>query len=327
MPYQSYYYQNPEVYQKSRLNSAIARWQPSGWDTFTSGAEESFTQYTALGWLAKEAQEWDVFGELDHTKIKKEEWNKEHYLWRSDIQWDDNMTIGIAKMRRERSDRLSELTMYRNNVDFWSLPNLSGVLGGALLSPENLVAWGGMIGRAGTLATLARTTRVPVTSRFIKPVFQGMADAAIADTLFQSVKATVQLNRGENIDGAHAAFEIGLATLTGGFIGTFPMAGQVAKKIPAAFKPVVMRHALNNIAESKPVSFFKDKGRKNAEEELDPETMANTLNEKIKETADDNDALYSNASTGVIKDFVNNTLKGTRKLVNVLANCIRKNKI
>ena len=167
MPYQSYYYQNPEVYQKSRLNSAIAKWRPSGWDTFFSGAEESFTQYTALGWLAKEAQEWDVFGERDDTKIRKDEWNKEHYLWRSDIQWDDDMTIGVAKMRRERSDRLSELTMYRNNVDFWSLPNLSGVLGGAILSPENLVAWGGMIGRAGTLATLARTTRVPITSRFV----------------------------------------------------------------------------------------------------------------------------------------------------------------
>ena len=39
MPYQSYYYQNPEVYQKSRLNSAIAKWRPSGWDTFFSGAE------------------------------------------------------------------------------------------------------------------------------------------------------------------------------------------------------------------------------------------------------------------------------------------------
>ena len=74
MPYQSYYYQNPEVYQKSRLNSAIAKWRPSGWDTFFSGAEESFTQYTALGWLAKEAQEWDVFGERDDTKIRKDEW-------------------------------------------------------------------------------------------------------------------------------------------------------------------------------------------------------------------------------------------------------------
>jgi len=73
MPYQTYYYQNPNSYQKSRLNSAISRWKPGDWDTFTSAARESFTEYTALGWLAKEAQEWDVFGRHDNTLIPKEE--------------------------------------------------------------------------------------------------------------------------------------------------------------------------------------------------------------------------------------------------------------
>ena len=198
MPYQTYYYQEPGIYQKSRLNSAIRHWQPGNWDAFTSAAKESFNEYTALGWLSKEAQEWDVFGQHNNNLIAKEDWNKEHYLWRDDVQWDEEMTIGIAKVRRERSDRLKELSIYRSNVDFWSLPNLSGTIMGAMISPENLVAWGGMIGRSGQLAKLATTTRVPLTSRFVKPVFQGMADAAIADTLYQTVKATVQLNRGDS---------------------------------------------------------------------------------------------------------------------------------
>ena len=60
MPYQTYYYQDPGTYQKSRLNSAISRWKPGDWGTFTSGIEESFTQYTALGWLAKEAHKRDL---------------------------------------------------------------------------------------------------------------------------------------------------------------------------------------------------------------------------------------------------------------------------
>ena len=52
MPYQRYHYQYEGSYQKSRLNSAIRRWQPGDWDTMTSAGKESFTQYTELGWLA-----------------------------------------------------------------------------------------------------------------------------------------------------------------------------------------------------------------------------------------------------------------------------------
>ena len=85
MPYQRYHYQYEGSYQKSRLNAAIHKWKPGDWDTMTSAGKESFTQYTALGWLAKEAQEWDPFGRHDDTLIKKDEWNEEHYLWRDDI--------------------------------------------------------------------------------------------------------------------------------------------------------------------------------------------------------------------------------------------------
>jgi len=322
MAYQTYHYQYEGQFQKSRLNSAIYKWKPGDWDTLSSAAEESFTQYTALGWLAREAQEWDVLGRHDNTLVPKEEWNENHFLWRNDVTWDEGMTIGIAKARRERSDHMKDLAMYRNNVDFWSLPNLAGSVMGAMISPENLVGWGGMIGRAGTLAKLAQTTKVPITSRYIKPVFQGMADAAIADTLFQTVKASVQLNRGENIDLVHAGLEIGLAGLTGGIIGTVPMAYQVAKKIPSAFRPVLIKKAMQNIADSKPVSLFKNRGKRSVEEEASPEQIKETLNKKKNEFTEESTELFGDASKGVLKDYWDHVKGQGKTLVKTVKNCL-----
>jgi len=323
MPYQTYYYQDPGTYQKSRLNSAISRWKPGDWGIFTSGIEESFTQYTALGWLAKEAQEWNVFGEKDDTLISKELWNQDHFLWRDDIKWDKDMTIGVARVRRERSDNLKDLALFRNNVDFWSLPNLSGTILGAMISPENLVAWGGMIGRAGALTKLARSAKVPLTTRYFKPVLQGMGDAAIADTLFQTVKATVQLHRGENIDLSHAAFEIGIAGMTGGVIGTFPMAYQVAKKIPSAFRPVLIKKALHDISKSRPVSIFKNRGKRSVEEEASPDQIKEELKQRTKEYSDDAEELFKDPSKGVLKDYWGHIGTQAKTLVKKITSCLR----
>jgi len=322
MAYQTYHYQDEGQYQKSRLNSAIYKWKPGDWDVLTSAVEESFTQYTALGWIASEAQEWDVLGRHDSTLIPKEEWNEEHFLWRDDIKWDENMTIGIGKARRERSDHMKDLAMYRNNVDFWSLPNLAGTVMGAMISPENLVAWGGMIGRAGVLATLAKSTKVPMTTRYFKPVVQGMADAAIADTLFQTVKASVQLNRGENIDAVHAGLEIGLAGLTGGLIGGIPMAYQVAKKIPSAFRPVLIKKAMQNIADSKPVSLFKNRGNRSVEEEASPEQVKEALNKKKNEFTEESTELFGDASKGVLKDYWDHVGTQGKTLIKTVKNCL-----
>lgn len=323
MPYQTYHYQHEGQFQKSRLNSAIRKWKPGDWDTLTSGAQESFTQYTALGWMAKEAQEWDVFGTHDDTLIKKEEWNDQHHLWRQDIKWDDDMTVGIARVRRERSDYMADLRMDRNNVDFWSLPNIAGTIMGAMVSPENLVAWGGMIGRAGVLAKLAQSTKVPITSRYIKPVFRGMADAAIADTLFQTVKAAVQINRGENIDAVHAGFEIGIAGLTGGFIGTFPMAFQVARKIPTAFRPVLIKQALKDISKMRPVNIFKRGAKRSKEEEMTPDQIKEEIKTRTNEFKDDSTDLFGDASKGVLRDYWDHVGVQGKTLVKKVANCLK----
>jgi len=164
---------------------------------------------------------------------------------------------------------------------------------------------------------------VPLTSRYIKPVFQGMGDAAIADTLFQTVKATVQLHRGENIDLAHAVFEIGIAGMTGGVIGTFPMAYQIAKKIPSAFRPVLVKKALDQISKSKPVSLFKNKANRSVEEEASPDQIKEELKRRTKEYKDDSEELFGDASKGVLKDYWGHIGTQTKTLVKKITNCLR----
>jgi len=323
MPYQQYYYQDPSTYQKSRLDSAIRHWRVGPMETFKTAASESFNEWTALGWIVRQAKESNA---ASNQLILKDEWNEQHFLWREDVEWQPNFTEGIAEVRRDRSDYLADLSIRRANVDFWSLPNLSGTILGALPSPENLVAWGGMIGRAGILAKLATTGRVPLTSRFLKPVFQGMADAAIADTLFQTVKATVQINQGKNIDAVHAAFEIGIATMTGGFIGTFPMAYQIAKKIPSAFKPALIKQAVKDIADSKPVSIFKNRAKRSTEEEMSPDEIKAELDKRTKAYADEADELYRDPSREAGKDYVKHSFEQGKKIVKIIANCLRRSK-
>ena len=318
MIFQEYYYQDTSNYATSRLNQAMSRWHGGALDAFTSGAEETHSQYTVLGWLIDEAKESELD---DTTPILQDEWNKNHYLWRADIPWKDDLTIGVAEVRKDRSDRLNALAFRRANVDFWSLPNLSGLLLGSMGSPENLIAWGGMIGRAGTVAALA--TKAPITTRYFKPIVRGMADAAIADSLFQSVKAAVQLNRGEDPDLVHASFELGIATLAGGFLGTMPMAAQVAYKIPRAFRPAIIKKTWKDL-KGGPANFFKSRARRNLEEELDPKATVDELNQRMQDFDDADASLSADASTQAGKDYVVHTKGQLRNLIHKAANCVRK---
>ena len=318
MIFQEYYYQDTSNYATSRLNQAMSQWHGGALDAFTSAAEETHSQWTILGWLIDEAKESEVD---DTTPILQDEWNKDHYLWRADVPWKEDLTYGIGEVRRDRSDRLNALSFRRANVDFWSLPNLSGVLMGAMGSPENLIAWGGMIGRAGTLSSLA--TKAPITARYFKPIARGMTDAAVADTLFQSVKATVQINRGEDPDLVHAAFEMGIATLAGGFLGTIPMAAQVAYKIPAAFRPAIVKKTLKDL-KSGPANYFKSRARRNLEEELDPEATVGELNKRMQELDDADASLSADASKEAAKEYVVHTKGQFRNLIHKAANCVRR---
>jgi len=319
MIFQEYSHEAPSHYARSRLNAAATRWHSGSLDAFTSAAEETHGQYTILGWMIDEARE-SFLG--PQTEITKEEWNKDHYLWREDVKWTPDLTVEVAEVRRNRSDRLRDLSFRRANVDFWSLPNLSGTLLGAMGSPENLVAWGGMIGRAGSL--VGQTTgKMATIGRYLKPIPQGATDAFVADTLFQTVKAGVQLNRGEDIDLLHAGIEVALATATGGILGTVPMALQIANKVPNVFRPALMKKSLNDIANGKPVQAFKGNPRRHVEEELNPEAKIEELNQRMEGFKDTDAELTKDFSLAAGKEYVQHTVGGVRKLINKVANCVR----
>jgi hypothetical protein len=319
MIFQEYSHEAPSHYARSRLNAAATRWHSGSLDAFTSAAEETHGQYTILGWMIDEARE-SFLG--PQTEITKEEWNKDHYLWREDVKWTPDLTVEVAEVRRNRSDRLRDLSFRRANVDFWSLPNLSGTLLGAMGSPENLVAWGGMIGRAGSL--VGQTTgKMATIGRYLKPIPQGATDAFVADTLFQTVKAGIQLNRGEDIDLLHAGIEVALATATGGILGTVPMALQIANKVPNVFRPALMKKSLNDIANGKPVQAFKGNPRRHVEEELNPEAKIEELNQRMEGFKDTDAELTKDFSLAAGKEYVQHTVGGVRKLINKVANCVR----
>jgi len=320
MIFQEYSHEAPSVYARSRLNAAATRWHSGSLDAFTSAIEETHGQYTILGWMVDEARE-SFLG--PQTKIAEKEWNKDHYLWREDIKWTPDLTVEVAEVRRNRSDRIRDLSFRRANVDFWSLPNLSGVLLGAMGSPENLVAWGGMVGRAGSL--IGAGGKLATVGRYLKPIPQGATDAFVADTLFQTVKAGVQLNRGEDIDLLHAGIEVALATATGGILGTVPMALQIANKVPDVFKPALMKKSMNDLANGKPVQAFKGNPRRHVEEELNPEAKMEELNQRIEDIKDTSAELTKDFSLAAGKEYVQHSIGGVRKLINKVANCVRNN--
>lgn len=321
MLFQTYDYQDPSVYHKSRLNAAMSRWHGGAWETFKSGYQEASEQYTALGWLAEEAKESFVD---DTTPIKEEEWNDQHHLWRKDIEWTPDFNVGIAEVRARRSDRLAELQFRRANVDFWSLPNLSGVLLGAMGSPENLVAWGGMLGRTASIARAG--LKVGIATKYFKPVAMGMADNFVADSLFQTTKAMVELNRGQDPDFGHASIELALATATGGIIGTVPMAAQVASKVPMAFRPTLVKKAVKDLMQGKHFNFFKKKGMRDSAEEASPEEVIAEIDKRTQDMLDEDARLRQDHSKAAGKDYVVYTKGQFRKAIHWAANCLRRNK-
>ena len=318
MIFQHYFYKDPSQYQESRLKSAMSRWHGGAWETFKSGFQEASEQYTALGWLAEEAKESFVD---DQTPISKEEWTPEHYLWRDDVEWSQGLNVGIAEVRAKRSDRLNELQFRRANVDFWSLPNLSGVLLGAMGSPEYVVGWGGLIGRSAKLAQSG--VKAGILAKYVKPIGMGMTDNFVADSLYQTTKAMVQLNRGEDPDWGHAALELGMATATGGIIGTFPMAAQVASKVPMAFRPTLVKKAMKDLAAGKPFNFFKRKGMRDTAEEANPEEVIAEIDKRTKEMLDEDARLRQDHSKAAGKDYVKYTTAQARKFIHWTANCLR----
>jgi len=224
MPY--FYEQDYAIYGNQRIESALNRWRPGAFTTFKSGAEESFAQYNTLGYVGNKLAEWTA---PDERPIAEDAWNESHPSYREDVSYTDDMTEGVALIRATQSDRAAELNFTRRNVDFWSLPNLAGIMLGGLPDPVNLAGMGGFVGRMGTVAKIAK--KVPVV-RHAAPILQGATDTALAESLFQFTRAAAISSQGGDLDQFSILNEIALSAAFGGMFSTLPMAWQIAKKAP-----------------------------------------------------------------------------------------------
>ena len=239
MPY--YYEDDYATHGNERIQSALNRWRPGSFTTFESGAEESFAQYNTLGYLGNKLAEWTA---PDERPIARDDWNESHPSYRDDVSYTDDMTEGVALIRATQSDRATELNFKRRNVDFWSLPNLSGVMLGGLPDPVNLVGMGGFLGRMGVVAKVAK--KMPVI-RHTAPILQGASDTAVAESLFQFTRAAAISSQGGDLDQFSVLGEIALSAAFGGMFSMMPMAWQVARKAPQAMHYTWLADARNKI--------------------------------------------------------------------------------
>jgi len=248
MPY--YYEQDYAIYGNQRIENALRRWRPGTFTTFKSGAEESFAQYNTLGYLTSKVAEWTA---PDERPIEKSSWNESHPSFRDNVPYTEGMTEGVALVRATQSDSAAELGFIRQNVDFWSLPNLSGIMLGGLPDPINLAGMGGFIGRMGTVAKVAR--KLPVI-RYTAPVLQGASDTAIVESLFQFTRAAAVSSQGGDLDQFSVFGEIALAAAFGGMFSMMPMAWQIAKKAPQVMHYTWLADAKNAMSRQTSVNTF-----------------------------------------------------------------------
>ena len=269
MPY--FFESDYALYGTDRIDAALQRWRPDSWRTFTSAMEETYHDYNTLGWVSSKLAE---SVSSDDSPIMEDNWNDSHPLYRDDIPYTSNMTEGIALARATESDRDARMAFTRQNVDFWSLPNLTGTLLGGLPDPVNLAGAGGFLGRVGTVAKLAQ--KMPVV-KYTAPVLQGSADTALAESLFQFTRASVAASRGEDLDQFSILTEIGLASVFGGAFSTIPMAWQIAKKAPSIMHYNWLAQARNQIGrEGDSVTIF---GREGMDE---PDISVNTADAQAR---------------------------------------------
>ena len=340
MPY--YYEEDYAVYGEQRINAALRRWRPGAFRTFESGVEESFTQYNTLGWLSSGLAEWTA---PDDTPIEKEDWNSSHSLYREDVNYTEGLTEGVALARATESDRHTALSFTRQNVDFWSLPNLSGVLLGGLPDPVNLAGMGGFVGRMGTVAKIAQ--KMPVV-KYTAPVLQGSTDTMLAESLFQFTRSAVTASQGGDLDQFAVFGEIALAGAFGGILSTLPMAWQIAKKAPNALHYTWLADARNQVGrQDGPVTVFgregmidegiPDSATKQAEQEdilrqLDEEELGETIIEEgeilhggerrnLDEAVDDR--TFPETLADDIRDAATDPRGTLRNAYESVANCLR----
>ncbi len=179
---------------------------------------------------------------LDDTDVvSKDQWNENHPEYRQGIKWFDGMTQLQARIESERYDRETSRGVIMQNTDPWALHNIGAMFTSALHDPLTFFPFVGGFTKAGAMTTKIanrlgrvnklsntispkRTSILGVLGRPFKPVGYWAAEAGLAESTYQIIKGVTKETSGKDFDYMGALMDISIVTLTGGVLGTIPMA-------------------------------------------------------------------------------------------------------
>ena len=202
---------------------------------------------------------------LDESdSINKEDWNFDHPDYREGVKWFDGMTQLQARIESERYDREELHAGYMKNTDPWAMHNIGAMFASALSDPLTFTPFVGVFSKAGAMTSrianrMARveklstsinpgkTSLLGVLARPFKPVGYWAAEAGLAESTYQIIKGVATESSGKDFDYMGALMDISIVTLTGGALGTFPMAKNFRKNLSTEELFDAMGNAVNGL--------------------------------------------------------------------------------
>ena len=276
-------------------------------------------------------------------EIKKEEWDFNHPSFRSGIKWFEGMTQLQASIDADQFDR-NQLNQYIvGNIDPWTPANLGAMAVGQLFDPLTYVPFLGVgskvasmgakvFNRINLVKNVSQVEKLSALSyvgkagkavaKPFKPVGYWAAEAGLAETTYQFIKHASLSGRGRDVDYIAAMQDISIATLTGGILGTMPMAIKLKKQ----FSQTEIADYLGKTAgdlKNWGYSKFNGQGSK-SEPKLSKKEAEAKYNEKMESMKEpEKEVNYISDMEGYFKTLGDDINTGLPKIISTFQKCFK----
>ena len=245
------------------MHHAIRSFKPSVWTQM----KETFSrtnQYNTLAYVSELVQQAHDPENLISLDLWKEGM---HDNYRPGIKWHEGLSETDSRILADRYDRDKEFENIMGNTNPWSIHNIGASLGAAALDPLSYIPMVGAYSKAGqalhrgakkvssiadptlglsfegvmgtkSIAT-QRLSLVNSLSKNInpfkalinpfKPVGKYAMEGVLAESSYQIIKNMADSRQSEDIDYMSGVFDVMIAGLFGGVLGTLPMANTFRK--------------------------------------------------------------------------------------------------
>tara|TARA_R100001594_G_scaffold126808_1_gene164188 strand:+ start:7253 stop:8335 length:1083 start_codon:yes stop_codon:yes gene_type:complete len=255
--------QNGGLMGQMLMAQAIKSYRPSVWEQMKETFSRSH-QYNTLAYvseLVQQAHDPENFISLDLWK------DGLHPNYRPGIKWHEGLSETDSRILADRYDRDREYESIMGNTDPWSIHNIGAALGAAALDPLSYIPMVGAYSKAGQalhrgvkrVSTLTdpsvtlsfegvmgtksiATQRMSLVNKLsnninpfkalinpFKPVGKYAMEGVLAESSFQIIKNMADSRQSEDIDYMSGVFDVMIAGLFGGVLGTLPMANTFRK--------------------------------------------------------------------------------------------------